>query len=145
MTPLTKAIIAVGVLAGAMALCATAPTARGHDGGAQPYDGSLLYRTHCASCHGADGRGDGAVAPYLRIPPADLTRIAARNSGVFPAERIRRIIDGRQVVPAHGRTDMPVWGPIFGRSPVIPDEVAIDRTLGALVDHIRSLQERPAE
>ena len=145
MTPLTKVTIAVGVLAGAMALCASAPDARGRDGAAQPYDGSLLYRSYCASCHGSSGRGDGAVAPHLRHPPANLTRLAARNNGVFPGERIRRIIDGRQVVPTHGQTDMPVWGPIFGRSPVIPDEAAIDRTLGALVEHIRSLQEHPAE
>ena len=143
MTPLIKA--AVAVLTSAMWLGAGTPNARSRDGAAQASEGAVLYRTYCASCHGAGGRGDGAVAPYLRIAPADLTRIASRNRGVFPVDRIRRIIDGRQLVRAHGETDMPVWGPIFGRSPVRPDEGAIDRTLGALIAHLESLQERPAE
>jgi mono/diheme cytochrome c family protein len=145
MTPFAKVTVAVAVLAGSMALCASAPAPRPRDPGAQPYDGALLYRTHCASCHGATGEGDGAVAPYLRIPPADLTRIAARNRGVFPADRVRRVIDGRQAVRGHGTGDMPVWGAIFGRSPILPDEAAVDRALSALVDHLASLQPRPAE
>jgi mono/diheme cytochrome c family protein len=32
--------------------------------------GAALYPSHCAGCHGADGRGDG---PAANIPPADLT------------------------------------------------------------------------
>jgi mono/diheme cytochrome c family protein len=36
-------------------------------------DGAALYPQHCASCHGAEGRGDGPAARGLRIPPADLT------------------------------------------------------------------------
>jgi putative copper export protein/mono/diheme cytochrome c family protein len=35
--------------------------------------GADLYPEHCASCHGADGRGDGPDAKGLPIPPADLT------------------------------------------------------------------------
>ncbi len=37
-------------------------------------DGAALYPQHCASCHGAEGRGDGPAAKGLRIPPADLTQ-----------------------------------------------------------------------
>lgn len=40
---------------------------------------------------------------------ADVTTYAARNGGVCPSERLRRIIDGRDV-PAHGEPEMPVWG-----------------------------------
>ncbi len=36
-------------------------------------EGARLYPEHCASCHGAEGRGDGPAAAGLRIPPADLT------------------------------------------------------------------------
>lgn len=36
-------------------------------------DGLALYPDHCASCHGAEGRGDGPAAAGLRVPPADLT------------------------------------------------------------------------
>lgn len=35
--------------------------------------GAALYPTHCAACHGADGRGDGPAARTLPVPPADLT------------------------------------------------------------------------
>ncbi|MBV9654514.1 MAG: CopD family protein [Acetobacteraceae bacterium] len=35
--------------------------------------GEALYGSNCASCHGADGRGDGPAAPGLAVPPADLT------------------------------------------------------------------------
>ena len=35
--------------------------------------GEALFRTHCASCHGSEGRGDGPAAPALDGPPADLT------------------------------------------------------------------------
>jgi len=35
--------------------------------------GARLYPENCASCHGAAGRGDGAAASGLKVPPADLT------------------------------------------------------------------------
>ncbi len=35
--------------------------------------GAALYPANCASCHGAEGRGDGAQAAGLAVPPADLT------------------------------------------------------------------------
>jgi mono/diheme cytochrome c family protein len=145
MTPWSKVAVGLMIVAGATALCAGRPDARASAAAAQRDEGASIYRAHCASCHGPTGRGDGAVAPYLRVAPPDLTRIAARNRGVFPADRVRRIIDGRQVLRTHGDSEMPVWGPIFGRSPILPDEGAIDATLGALVDHLESLQDRPAE
>lgn len=35
--------------------------------------GQALFNTHCTSCHGTDGRGDGPAAAALDGPPADLT------------------------------------------------------------------------
>ncbi len=35
--------------------------------------GAGLFTQHCATCHGADGRGDGPAAKALADPPADLT------------------------------------------------------------------------
>ncbi len=35
--------------------------------------GDALYRAHCATCHGAGGRGDGPGGAGLPKPPADLT------------------------------------------------------------------------
>jgi mono/diheme cytochrome c family protein len=97
-----------------------------------------LYRAHCASCHGLDGRGNGPVAAALNTPPADLTRIAERNGGIFPLERIKKIIAGDQLVSAHGPREMPVWGPIF-------HQVEEDRDYGNvrlqnLAEYLRTLQ-----
>src|SRR5688572_16504094 len=58
--------------------------------------GPELYARLCASCHGAEGLGDGPVASLIEGGVPDLTRIAARaDGGEFPAEDVHRIIDGR--------------------------------------------------
>ena len=108
-------------------------------------DGAALFRAYCASCHGVSGRGDGAVAKFLKLPPANLMRLSARNSGVFPADRVARTIDGRHVVRTHGDSTMPVWGPIFARSPIVADEAAVDARIRTLVAYLESIQEQPAE
>lgn len=106
-----------------------------------PMTGAQLFRSYCAGCHGTAGRGDGTMASRLRKAPPDLTKYTARNGGVFPSERLRRIIDGRDVV-AHGDPAMPVWGDVFRRT--AGDAAARDR-VDALVAFVEGLQERGAE
>jgi mono/diheme cytochrome c family protein len=78
--------------------------------------GPALYKAYCASCHGSDAKGFGPMAASLKVPPADLTRISARNGNAFPLARVSRIISGEEVLPnGHGTSEMPVWGPIFSR------------------------------
>jgi mono/diheme cytochrome c family protein len=72
--------------------------------------GKREYMQNCASCHGASGKGDGALRGYLTKSPTDLTTLAKQNKGVFPYQRVSEVIDGRQVVALHGGRDMPVWG-----------------------------------
>lgn len=36
-------------------------------------EGDTLYRTYCASCHGATGQGDGPAATGLWPPPSNLS------------------------------------------------------------------------
>src|SRR6266581_263743 len=55
--------------------------------------GPALYKAYCAGCHGADGKA-GPMAKSLKVPPADLTRIARRNGGKFPLARVEKIISG---------------------------------------------------
>ena len=104
--------------------------------------GSELYRVFCASCHGPQAQGDGPVAATLKPAVPDLTRIAARNGGAFPTERVRAFIDGQSVPRAHGTRAMPVWGwdfyAIDRADPARRERVAelIDR----LVEYLRSLQ-----
>jgi mono/diheme cytochrome c family protein len=105
-----------------------------------PVRGRQLFRTHCATCHGASGLGDGPMVQYLRVRPADLTRIAARNHGVFPVEVVHRQIDGRQAVRAHGDSSMPIWGDAFSRG----ERSAAER-IGDLVAYLDTIQERPGD
>ena len=107
------------------------------------YSGRQLFDRFCASCHGNSGFGDGPVATSLKVTVSDLTRLYQRNGGKFPAERVRKIIDGRQVYPVHGPRDMPVWGQELwvegGASPQADDEARdiIDK----LVNYLRSIQQ----
>lgn len=89
--------------------------------------GRVTYRTYCSNCHGKDGTGDGTLAEYLTIRPADLTQISERNDGKFPQEKIQQIIDGRQPVRGHGGGDMPVWGDVF-QSSLAQDPAAAGET-----------------
>ena len=43
--------------------------------------GAELYRTHCAACHGPNGRGDGPAAAGLSPPPADLQQLTSMPMG----------------------------------------------------------------
>ncbi len=69
------------------------------------------------ACHGPDGRGNGPLAGKLNKVPADLTQIAKLNGGKFPAGKIAEIIDGRDIVAAHGMRDMPIWGNRYRAAP----------------------------
>ena len=80
-----------------------------------PSSGKGMYMEYCASCHGADGKGNGPAAPALKVPPTDLTQLAAKNGGTFPNAHIIQIIKGDSMTAAHGNKDMPVWGPVFLR------------------------------
>jgi mono/diheme cytochrome c family protein len=103
-------------------------------------NGADLFRAHCAPCHGENGKGHGPVAPALSVQVADLTTIAQRNGGKFPAERVRKIIAGDEVFAAHGSREMPIWGPIF-------HQIDNDRDYGFirlnnLTEHLRSIQQK---
>jgi cytochrome c biogenesis protein CcmG/thiol:disulfide interchange protein DsbE len=57
---------------------------------ASSFRGELLFQQHCTSCHGAEGRGDGASAAAIKPPPRDLAARPWRFE-VSP-ESIRRVI-----------------------------------------------------
>jgi len=72
--------------------------------------GQKEYEVQCSICHGTDAKGDGVFGQALKVVPPDLTALAKRNGGVFPAERISGVIDGRLEIASHGPRDMPIWG-----------------------------------
>jgi mono/diheme cytochrome c family protein len=106
-----------------------------------PESGAALFRTYCASCHGTDARGAGPMTTQLRRLPPSLTSFAVRNGGVFPSERVRRIIDGRDIA-AHGTFEMPVWGDAFRRTREGLSESAAAARIDAIVRYLDSIQER---
>jgi DMSO reductase family type II enzyme heme b subunit len=76
---------------------------------AQREAGGRLYAARCAQCHGADGRGDGPAADYLRPEPRDFTsstfKFRTTASGELPTDDdLRRSI--RYGMPYSG---MPAW------------------------------------
>jgi len=104
--------------------------------------GAELFQRFCSACHGPQARGDGPVAATLSVRVPDLTRLAERHEGTFPAAEVREIIDGRSIVIAHGTRYMPVWGYEFwvteGADAVAEEEarIMIDR----LVAFLQSIQ-----
>lgn len=74
--------------------------------------GRSHYHTHCATCHGLEGSGDGPMSGVMTIKPVDLTELTAANGGTFPLERVVKRIDGRDPLVSHG-SPMPVYGDYF--------------------------------
>jgi len=141
--PTARLAALAGLTAAALGLALAAGAARAADAKsvASATAGSITYRSYCANCHGTDGRGAGEIAPTLIVKPSDLTRLTT-DEGVFPAERLREVIDGRAEVAAHGRREMPVWGDTF----VWPEEDSparreqVKRKIDDLVAYLRSIQ-----
>jgi mono/diheme cytochrome c family protein len=101
--------------------------------------GDSLYRTYCAGCHGSTGKGDGALAPSLRVRPSDLTRLA-RKGEKFDADKVARVIDGRKEVAGHGGSDMPKWGDAFKRSGDGYSDKAVKDRIDAITAYLETLQ-----
>ncbi|MGE3177379.1 MAG: cytochrome c [Vicinamibacterales bacterium] len=103
--------------------------------------GSDLYATYCSSCHGRGGKGDGPEARTLAVKPSDLTTLARRHNGVYPADMVRQRLNGTPGPGgsmAHGSTEMPVWGAIFRELDAKPSvaKVRVDN----LVSYLQSIQ-----
>jgi len=111
------------------------------------YSGAELFERFCASCHGAQARGDGPVARSLSRVVPDLTGISARY-GEFPAALLRDVIDGRGMdLRAHGNREMPVWGYEFWveEGGDVVAQNAVREAINKLVDYLRSVQREDAD
>jgi mono/diheme cytochrome c family protein len=144
----------IPLLIGAMILAlglliALSPKSFGQDQEMRPGvggSGEHAFQLYCSNCHGDGGRGDGPMASDLSVPPADLTKLSARNGGVFPRERLQGIIDGREIVKNHGDRDMPVWGKWFKMEAeedlggAEGDEGTVHRRIMDLINFLETLQ-----
>ena len=108
----------------------------------QAYSGSGDYQVFCSSCHGTAAKGDGVIAKSLPKRPADLTRLTARNNGLYPDDSVFKTIDGREPRSVHSGVDMPVWGDVFAKSQESLGPDAAKMRITALVEYLKTIQEK---
>jgi mono/diheme cytochrome c family protein len=128
----------------ASAMAAEVATPEASADGLELQLGEEDFRIYCATCHGIDGKGQGPVAEFMVLPPRDLTQLAKRAGGKFPADLMARVIDGRAEVKAHGSRDMPVWGDYFAaekpEASGVVKEAEAQARIDALVAYLASIQ-----
>lgn len=101
--------------------------------------GERLYKQLCSSCHGDDLKGNGpAPYPFNDFPP-DLTQLAKRHGGVFPAKYVANVLRNGVVIKAHGPPEMPAWGVDFRESYHL-NEAQVTQRINNLSDYIKSFQ-----
>ncbi|MBK6863846.1 MAG: c-type cytochrome [Ideonella sp.] len=107
--------------------------------------GKREYESKCAVCHGKDAKGGGPYSAELKRSPPDLTTLARRNAGAFPAPRLYDVIEGSGA--GHGTREMPVWGWDYTihAAELYPDspyhQASYVRTrINALVEYLNRLQ-----
>ncbi|MCP5083496.1 MAG: cytochrome c [Alphaproteobacteria bacterium] len=118
-----QALRPVGLAAIALTLCVFSAPQHSRVFAQEAKPGAGEFQAWCSRCHGLEGKGDGPIAKEIETRPPDLTQLSANNGGTFPAERVRKSIDGRSMEAGHGTRQMPVWGNWF----------AFDVTAGGLL------------
>lgn len=101
--------------------------------------GKEMYQSYCAVCHGVEAKGDGPAASAMKTAPTDLTALAQKNGGKYPAPHVAAVIRGQAVTPSHGSQDMPIWGPLFS-SISQGREGQVQQRITNLVSYIEGLQ-----
>ena len=103
--------------------------------------GKAMFDSYCAVCHGKGAKGDGPAASAMKTPPSDLTVLAQKNAGKYPASHVAAVIRGQAETPSHGSKDMPVWGPLFS-SISQGHEGQVQQRITNLVGFVETLQSK---
>jgi mono/diheme cytochrome c family protein len=103
--------------------------------------GQEMYKTYCAVCHGTDGKGNGPAAAALKVPATDLTALAHKNTGKYPALKVAAVIRGEEQMAAHGSKEMPIWGNLFWNMSG-GHEAEVQQRVANLNNYIESLQKK---
>ena len=101
--------------------------------------GKEMFNSYCAVCHGKDATGSGPAASAMKTAPTDLTLLAQKSGGKYPAAHVAAVIRGQATTPSHGSQDMPVWGPLFS-SISQGHESEVQQRITNLVSYVESLQ-----
>ncbi len=111
--------------------------------------GKKEYDLQCSICHGADAKGNGFLGATLKVVPPDLTVLTRKNGGVFPAERVSGVIDGRVQIASHGSPEMPIWGTRYAVNAAehffdVPydQEAYVRAHLLLLIDYLSRIQQK---
>lgn len=106
----------------------------------QSVEGRDNFVAYCAVCHGMDGKGDGPAAPAMKAPVPDLTTLAMRHNGKFDSVAVEYIVKGtgKLVTPAHGSSEMPIWGRVF--APLAADQPVATIRIRNLVQYMETIQ-----
>jgi mono/diheme cytochrome c family protein len=120
------ALVAVGLLLGTSVMA----------------QGRVDYLENCSACHGRFAAGDGPLTGVLLVPVPDLRRISAMSNGIFPADYVYQVIDGREMFLSHGDRFMPVWGSEFWLQEGADEqaEAAVRQRILNLLDFLASIQ-----
>jgi Cytochrome c len=103
-------------------------------------NGGVIYRHHCAVCHGDRGKGNGPAAATLTPRPTDLTRLT-RQTGTFPAARLAALLKGDDSVTPHRTPSMMIWAAIFVAE-ASGDTATADARVRDVVEFVASIQDR---
>jgi mono/diheme cytochrome c family protein len=106
-----------------------------------PASGGEMFKSYCAACHGKDAKGAGPASADLKTTPPDLTTLAKRHDGKFPSDYVTSVLRNGIKAPAHGSTEMPVWGPLLAAVSG-HDDAIVSMRITNLVRYIESLQEK---
>ena len=101
--------------------------------------GKDMFNSYCAVCHGTDAKGAGPAASAMKTNPADLTALAKKRGGKYPASHVAAVLRGQSITASHGSQDMPVWGPLFS-SISQGHEAQVQQRIANLVDYVETLQ-----
>jgi mono/diheme cytochrome c family protein len=114
------ALVAAGVV---LVRAPLPPSPRG------PEPGRALFQTHCASCHGAAGRGDSWRARLLFLRPGDLASPALAS---LPDQYLAELL--RHGGSTFGKPGMPSYG-----------FVLTDAEIEAVIQYVRTLPRAPRD
>jgi mono/diheme cytochrome c family protein len=104
--------------------------------------GKEMFTQYCAPCHGIDGTGKGPAASAMKTQPTDLTQLARKHDGKYPANTVAGVLkfgSGGGANPAHGSADMPIWGPLLQSLDKYHDSI-VQQRISNLVMYIETLQ-----
>ncbi len=104
-----------------------------------PVSGKEMFSQYCAPCHGLDGRGNGPAAGAMKSQPTDLTQLARKHDGKYPANSVASVLKFGGGPGAHGSAEMPVWGPLLQSLDKFHD-TGVQQRISNIVNYIETLQ-----